>query len=158
MTSTDETTPTPEGAPTRRRPIRWPLIAAAVIAIAVAAGIAIALAGDDDPDTPATADSAQLTALQQGCQDWMNDRGPLAGSDTTWCSNMTGWMQDQMRDGQMMGTMMWGNPERMLDTCTQWMATGPAAVADGTNPEAWCRDMVTWMDQHTNDWDDWMHG
>jgi hypothetical protein len=45
----------------------------------------------------------------------------------------------------------------MLDTCVQWMATSPAAVADGTDPETWCRDMVTWMDQNADDWDDWMH-
>ena len=135
--------------------MRWLLIAVPVIAIAVGAGIAVALASGDEPDT--ATDRAQLAALQQGCQDWMNDRGPFAGSDATWCANMAGWMQGQMRGGQMMGSMMWGNPERMLDTCVQWMATSPAAVADGTDPETWCRDMVTWMDQNADDWDDWMH-
>src|ERR671918_2612578 len=89
MTSTDETTPTPEGAPPRRWPMRWLLIAVPVIAIAVGAGIAVALASGDEPDT--ATDRAQLAALQQGCQDWMNDRGPFAGSDATWCANMAGW-------------------------------------------------------------------
>jgi hypothetical protein len=152
MTSTDETTPTPAGAPTRRWHIRWPVIAAAVLAITAAAGTAVLITRDDKPGT--TADSAQLAALQQGCQDWMHDRGSLAGSDTTWCSNMTGWMQDRIRDGHMMGSTMWGDPQRMFDTCTQWMATNPADVTD---PDTWCNDMVTWMDQHTNDWADWMH-
>src|ERR671918_3151266 len=64
MTSTDETTPTPEGAPPRRWPMRWLLIAVPVIAIAVGAGIAVALASGDEPDT--ATDRAQLAALQQG--------------------------------------------------------------------------------------------
>lgn len=126
------------------------------LAVTAAAGIAVAVAvaGDDEPG--ATAGSTQLAELQR-CQDWMADRGSIGGADTTWCSDMAAWMEDEIRDGHMMGCTMWGDPQRMLDTCTRWMDTGPA-VADGTDPGASCADMVTWMDQHIDDWGDRMHG
>lgn len=153
MTSTDETTPapTPEDAPSPRPPVPWRIIAGVVVAVAMTAGIGLALARDDG----SRSDGSRLAAVQQACQDWMNDRGSVAGSDATLCSDMTGWMRDRMHGGRMTGSMMWGDPESMRDTCTQWMSTGPAEIDD---PEAWCDDMVGWMDRRAGSWDDWMHG
>jgi hypothetical protein len=63
----------------------------------------------------------------------MNDQGSFANADTAWCSTIVDWMQGQMRGGQMMGSMMWGDPQRLRDTCNRWMATDPAIIPDGTD-------------------------
>lgn len=158
MTNTEDATPRREGARPRRSRQRWPVIAAAVIVIAVAAGVAVALATDDhERSATGGVDSVQLAALQRGCQGWMNDRGSFTGADNAWCSGMVGWMRGQMHGGQMMGSTMWGDAQRMRATCNRWLATDPEDIPSGADPRAWCDDMVTWMDQHTDDWGDWMN-
>jgi hypothetical protein len=69
---------------------------------------------------------------------------------------MVSWMSGEMNNGHMMGTMTRGDPDRMLDTCRQRMATGPAVSASARDANAWCDQMVAWMTQNMSDWDDGM--
>jgi hypothetical protein len=51
---------------------------------------------------------------------------------------------------------MWSDSDHMVDTCRQWMATGPADSGSAQGDTAWCDEMVGWMTQNIGDWDDWM--
>jgi len=140
---------------TRRR--RWvtPLVVAAVALGGI--GIGVALANRDDTSAPAAAANSQLADITQACTAWMNGTG---ASPTTagWCQNMTGWMSQQMGNGSMMGSMMWGDPEQMLSTCRAWMNANPSS----DRPADWCEDMMRGAHPHMNgnwdQWGDWMNG
>jgi hypothetical protein len=71
---------------------------------------------------------------------------------------MTGWMTDQVDTGQMIGWMMWNNPEQLVATCQRWMSSNQPT--DGSPPGAstWCSEMVDWMTQHMGGWQTWDRG
>ena len=134
--------------PATRR--RWvlPLVAVALLAGGVAVGVALA-----DRDSPAQAStSTQVANMTAACTTWMTSSA-AAGGSTAWCSDMTAWMSQRVTSGQMMGSMMWGDPDRMLSICRSWVQSGAAGVP----AVSWCDGLVTWMRQHMNgDWNNWM--
>jgi len=139
------------GSPTMRR--RWvlPVVAVVVLTAGVGAGLAIAAGRNDSP--PASADTpAQIADITQACTNWRMSTPTAATNASSWCADMTAWMNQEFPNSQMMGAM-WRDPDRMLATCRSWMATIPNSGASVT----WCDDMVNWMRQHMNgDWNDWM--
>jgi hypothetical protein len=148
---------------TSRTKNRWLVAAAVVIAVGVGIGVGTAIAGGDDSSDVSS--SQQLAGWRQACQQWNDDYSrDGSGPGTGWCHAMTDWMYDQMRDGTMGPSMMWGDPQRMRDTCRQWARSD--ADASGTDAMTWCAQMVTWMTDHmgnwdgwdNGDWDNWMHG
>jgi hypothetical protein len=116
--------------PTARRR-RW--IMPAVVATVALAGIVVGAALANRDDTPTTAEntSAQLADISQAC---------------------TGWMDQQMTNGSMMGSRMWSDPDRMFSTCRAWMEANPSS----DRPADWCDKMMTGMWPHINgDWGNW---
>lgn len=140
------------GTKARRRFV-MPLAAIVVLSAGVGIGVAIARRGKDTAtSTVADASMVRATDVNRACSDWMAATTVSQVGADRWCTDMTAWMDQQISSGHMMGPMMWGDPDRMRDTCRAWMA------ADATDiPAAWCDDMVTWMRQHAdNDWNNWM--
>ncbi len=142
----------------RRRPWLIPAIIAVVAVIGIAIGIGVVTSNDDDNDAVAVSDASRIASVQQGCEDWM---GSYSGAhpSTDWCAGMGSWMRDQMGAGNMMGQMMWGDPDRMRSTCGQWMTSSSTPTTSAAGDD-WCDAMVTWMQDHMDgDWDNWMmHG
>jgi hypothetical protein len=68
---------------------------------------------------------------------------------------MVGWITNRVASGQMMGSMMWSNPQQMRETCEQWMSTN---ASNATNVSAWCGEMVAWRTQNRGDWNQWNRG
>lgn len=137
----------------RRRP--WFLLAlvAVVAVIGIGVGVGFAVRNDDD-DAASVNDASRIEAVQQACQDWMNDYdGARPQSD--WCAGMGSWMSSQMGSGHTMGDAMWGDPDRMRNTCRQWMSSTSTTTSAASGD--WCDEMVAWMQTHMNgDWDGWM--
>lgn len=135
--------------PATRR--RWvlPLVAVALLAGGVAVGVALA-----DRDSPAqVSTSTQVANMTAACNTWMTSGAAAPGGSTAWCSDMTAWMSQRVTSGQMMGSMMWGDPDRMLSSCRSWVQSGAAGVP----AVSWCDGLVTWMRQHmSGDWNNWM--
>jgi hypothetical protein len=147
-----------EPATSRRRAWLIPAVIALVALIGIGVGIGVAVSTDDDDDGAAVSDASRISSVQQACEDWMgSSRGPRPSSD--WCTRMGGWMNDQVRSGNMQGQMMWGDPDRMRSTCRQWMSSDSTATTSAAAGD-WCDDMVTWMQDHMDgDWAAWMmHG
>lgn len=146
----------PPPAPPARR---WRLIAAicaavAVVAIAVAA-FALIRDNGNGSSTIATRDVAATRQAQQACQQWFDGQSGSASSAAPgWCGYMGDWMYQQMASGRT-GSMMWGNPTAMYDTCVAAMGSYQPRVGD---PATWCRSMVDWMRDHASDgdWGGWM--
>lgn len=133
---------------TRRR---WvlPLVAVALLAAGIAVGVALA----DRDSTAGASTSTQVANMTAACNTWMTSGAAAPGGSTAWCSDMTAWMSQRVTSGQMMGSMMWGDPDRMLSSCRSWVQSG----ASGVPAVSWCDDMVTWMRQHmSGDWNNWM--
>ena len=137
---------------------RWRLIAAicaavAVVAIAVAA-FALIRGDGSSSSTIATRDVAATRQAQQACQQWFDQSGAGSSAAPGWCGYMGDWMYQQMASGRM-GSMMWGNPTAMYDTCVAAMGSYQPKVGD---PATWCRSMVDWMRDHRSggDWGGWM--
>jgi hypothetical protein len=153
--TTDTPNTSPASIETRRRP--WlPWVIAAIVGILIGGvTVGVIAAQDDGPPQSRSVASTQLGSIREACAGWhdsyMGSGAPPAG----WCDDMVGWMSDRMSSGQMMGSMMWSNPEQMRDTCQQWMSTTGSA---GTNGSTWCGDMVDWMRKNMGDWDSWDHG
>jgi hypothetical protein len=146
----------PVAPPTRRR--RWitPIV---VTVVAVAGiGVGVAIANRDDTPAPAATTSSELADISQACTTWMNDDSRWGTASAGWCQDMTSWMSQQMANGTMIGSMMWGNPDRMLTTCQTWMNSQPSS----NRPNEWCETMMRGMWPHMNGdwehWDDWMNG
>lgn len=141
---------------------RWLLIGGALVAVLVIAGAAWAVVASRDTDTPSY-DTAQIGWMRQGCQQWADSYQGADGPNAEWCTSMTDWMNQRMgsnpsgQRGMMMGPMMWQDPASMRTTCEQWLATDPSGVPRANDTDAWCGQMVEWMDQHMGDWDDWTH-
>jgi hypothetical protein len=124
-----------------------------VVAVAVAGiGIGNALAGRDDTSSPAQAATGQLADINQACTTWVISDTRSGGTPGRWCQDMTSWMNQQMANRSMMGSMMWGDPERMLATCRSWVTANPSV----DRPSDWCDSMLRGMWPHmTGDWGDW---
>lgn len=166
MTNTVQAIPTsPPPRPHVRRGNRWLLavVLAAITLIGVGVGITVFRGNNASSSTGTAASqqlaSAQLTSVQQSCQQWSASSMPTVGSGspgTAWCANMTGWMGQHLRNGTMTGAMMWGNATSLQTTCQQWMTTGSGGAGAGTPSPAWCGDMANWMAQHVGNWGSWM--
>jgi hypothetical protein len=163
MTYTTQLIPTstpPQPRASRRSP--WLLVVglAAIMLVAVSVGIVVFRGNNSSTGTAASQQlaSAQLTSVQQSCQQWAGSSTPTVGngsSGSAWCTTMTDWMGQQLRSQHMTGAMMWGSATALQTTCQQWMATGSGATS-GTSSPAWCGQMSTWMASHMGDWGNWM--
>jgi hypothetical protein len=165
MTYTMQTIPT--STPPQRRASRrstWLLAVglAVIILVAVSVGIVV-FRGNNSSSTGTAASqplaSAQLTSVQEACQQWAGSSAPTVGNgspSSAWCTAMTNWMGQQLRSQHMTGAMMWGSATTLQTTCQQWMAAGSGATGGGTASPAWCGQMANWMAQHVGDWGNWM--
>lgn len=147
-----DTLPNDVAMPATRR--RWVLPLAAVVLLAAGLGVGFAIAaGRDDTSFAQPSTAVQVANVNQACTNWMMSTPTAATGSANWCGDMAGWMNQQVTDGRMMGSMMWGDPDRMLTSCRSWVSANTAGAPSWT----WCDDMVTWMRQHMNgDWDGWM--
>lgn len=136
----------------RRHPWMLALIAATLLASGLGAGLAIA---NNRSDTAApTSATAQLANVNDACKSWTMST-TTAANTANWCTDMTAWMNTEITAGHAMGSMMWDNPDRLLNSCQSWMQTQRLAPPTTT----WCDDMVSWMRQHmTSDWNGMMNG
>lgn len=56
--------------------------------------------------------------MHEGCQQWADSYQGTGGPSAGWCDSMAGWMDGRMDSdsmmgqGQMMGPMMWQNPQQ----------------------------------------------
>lgn len=144
--------PGPEADSRRRhRAVIWVALALAAIAVA-----AFALGQDGRGNaTITTRDVAATRQAQQACQQWFDANARAAAQAPGWCGYMADWMHQQMASGQR-GSMMWGNPTAMYDTCVQAMGSYQPRVAD---PARWCQTMVDGMRNRlgtAGDWPGWM--
>ena len=153
--TTDTLDPFPPETEPRRRPwLPWVIAAIVVILIgAVTVGV-IAAQTDDSPDSSSPG-TQQLASIRSACAAWNNGYRGASAPPAGWCDDMVGWMSSRAGSGQMMGSMMWSNPQQMRETCEQWMSTNASSV---TNANAWCGDMVAWMTQNRGDWNRWDRG
>ena len=131
---------------------------AVLMLVGLGVGIAVFRGNASTTGTDATQlASAQLTSVQQSCQQWTAGSPSSAGANSpgnAWCTGMTDWMGQHLRNGTMTGSMMWGSSNTLQATCQQWMGT--ASGAGGVGSAAWCGQMADWMSQHMGSWDNWM--
>ena len=137
-------------APIRRTTNGWAVVGVIVAVVAaVTIGALVLTGGDDDP---APADAGQrIAATQSACQEWLDGDSTdgAAAPPTGWCEDMGRWLSDRAASGSMMGSMMWGSPEAMIENCQDW-----AATTQGASASEWCGQMATWMSQHMDGWND----
>ncbi len=112
------------------------------------AAIGVVVARDDANPNRAVTGTAQLASIQEACGQWRDANTESQTRSASWCTAMVGWMTAQINGGHMTGAMMWGDPDRMRDTCQRWMATAPQASGSSTSASGWCNEMVGWMTQH----------
>ncbi len=166
MTYTMQAAPTSTPPRLKARRQRTWLLALGLAAIAlVALGVGLLVSrGTNSPSTSTAATqqlaSSQLTSVQQSCQQWSGSAAPTVGNSSAnaaaWCTTMTGWMGQQLRNGHITGAMMWGSAATLQSTCQQWMATGSDSTGAGTASPTWCGGMAGWMAQHVGSWGNWM--
>jgi hypothetical protein len=148
--------------PIARRRSTW-LAMGLVATTLVALGVGIMVFRGNTSSSTANAASqqlasAQLTSVQQSCQQWSGSSASALGQGSpsaAWCTTMTNWMGQQLRNGRMTGAMMWGSATTLQTTCQQWMA-GSGSTSGGTASPAWCGQMANWMAQHVGNWGNWM--
>lgn len=127
---------------------RW--AAAVVVATIAAVAIGVVIADDDQ-----SASARQVADVRRSCQEWTASGSPAG--DAGWCVSMTEWMTQQLDDGEMSPQMMWGDANRLAQSCGVWMGTD--ASAGTVEPGTWCADMAGWMSEHMSGWSGWtMHG
>ena len=91
-----------------------------MLTIGLAEGITIAANRDSKPTSNATVTATQLANVTQACRNWMNS-STSAGATPTLSDDMSGWMNQQTTgSAHMMGSAMWGDPDRMRATCRTW--------------------------------------
>jgi hypothetical protein len=164
MTYTMQTIPTSNPPQPRARGRSTSLLAVGLAAIMlVAVGVGIVLFRSNNSSStriaPSQLASAQLTSVQQSCEQWVGSSASTFGNgspSSAWCTAMTDWMGHQLRNQHMTGAMMWGNATTLQTTCQQWTAAGAGASSGGTASPAWCGQMANWMAQHVGDWGNWM--
>ena len=135
--------------PSRRRGLPW-LVAGLVALLVTGGAIGLMAASDDDPNaTGAATGTAQLASIQQACGHWRSGYAGSQAPSAGWCTAMAEWMASQTNGGHMTGSMMWGDPDRMRDSCQRWMSTNPnASLGSSTGASAWCSAMVESMAQN----------
>ena len=133
---------------------RWILLVAAIALVAAGIGVGVAIAAGRDDTSPAQASiAAQVSNVNQACTSWMMSTPATSAGPSSWCGEMSAWMSQQVSDGRMMGSMMWGDPDRMLASCQSWVKSNNAGAPQASR----CDEMITWMRQQMNgDWDGWM--
>lgn len=157
----------PTATPPQRRARRsstWLLAVGLVAILLVALGVGIVVFRGNDPSSTGNAASqqlasAQLTSVRQSCEQWSGSSAPTLGNgspSTAWCTAMTDWMGQQLRNGRMTGATMWGTATTLQTTCRQWMAAGSGSTSGGPASPAWCGQMADWMAQHVGNWGNWM--
>jgi hypothetical protein len=136
----------------RKSRVRLIGTAALVVLVAAIVGV-LAFRGADSTDT--SLEAQRLASVQQACTQWHESDTGMAAVR---CHEMTRWMSDQMRGGRRMGSMMWGNTDELLASCTRWASSN--TTADGSTPDgpAWCGRMVAWMTKHMGDRGRWDRG
>ena len=154
--TTDTANPSPAETEPRRRPwLRWVIVAIVVLLVGgVTVGI-VAAQDNDSPKATTTSGTQQLASIRRACTAWHNGYTGSNAPPSGWCDDMVGWMTNRVGSGQMMGSMMWSNPQQMREACEQWMSSN---ARDATNASAWCGDMVAWMTQNRGDWNQWNRG
>lgn len=164
MTDTVQRIPTsPPPQPKTRRWNRWVLAGSLVAILLVAVGVGVVIVRANNPSSAGTAagqqlGSAQLTSVQQSCLQWSQSPSPTLGNgspNSAWCTEMTDWMGQQLRNGGMTGAMMWGSSTTLQATCETWMA-GAGSSSGEAGTSAWCEQMANWMAAHVGDWGAWM--
>ena len=135
----------------------WWLWLLALIIAAVAVGVA-ATRGDSSRSSVSSPGTEQLASIQQACVQWREGPAGSAAPSSAWCEAMVRWMSDEMRSGEMMGSMMWSDPQQMLATCQRWMSSSQWADRSTPRTPASCGQMVDWMTRHIGDWDRWDGG
>lgn len=115
-----------------------PLAVVAVIGVGLGTGLVVATARNDAPT-----DSAQVAGVGQSGVPRVDGQQRHTG-DGTRCAWMTDWMDQQLADGRMAGSMMWGDADRMHSTCRS--STQAFAPASDASPD-WCADTYDWMRQ-----------
>jgi len=133
---------------------RWTLLVAAIVLVAAGLGVGLWIGPSrDDASSGQASTAVQVSDVNQACTNWMMSGSSTQAGASSWCADMTGWMNQQVSNGRTMGPMMWGDPDRMLASCQSWVRSNDA----GAPPLSWCDEMITWMRQHMNgDWDGWM--
>jgi hypothetical protein len=121
----------------RRHRSGWLVLLASSVVIGVGAAITwVVVAGDDE-----LASAAELSQVQASCGDWLHSLEGDSQADDQWCTDMFAWMSDQSG-----GSMMWQGPERMGETCREWVARDRAETG-AAGPQQ-CNLMVDWMNVH----------
>jgi hypothetical protein len=148
--------------PSRHRAWRAPLVGgAALVALTLAAAWGVsAVDGRGDDPTPLSP-VAQVTALQNGCDQWLAQSGLNLGSTqraTGWCEHLSEWMRQHMSATGLGPQLMWASADQLRATCRSWAATDDPVSPGTVSGVDWCNAMVAWMDQHTRSWsgsDNW---
>jgi hypothetical protein len=148
------------------RPWRNPLVgitAALVLALGAGWG-AYSLAKSPNNNSTALSPAAQVTSLENGCNQWWAQSGGSPGStqrEPGWCQGMGDWMRAHMSTSGV-APLMWATSDELRATCHSW-ADSPAQISPGTgHSDEWCDSMASWMNQHVRDWsgsdswDSWM--
>jgi hypothetical protein len=148
----------PPEAPVRRHRTRV-LAGGLLVVVLVVVGIIVFSAGGSSSTSPVA--EQQLASVQRVCERWSGSSAPSldASSASFACTNLANWMTEQLRTGRMTASMMWDSPSAFGSTCRHWLATETQSSVSGTTSPEWCDEMVSWMEQHIGNWDDWMmHG
>src|ERR1019366_2824885 len=116
MSYTVQTIPTatpPQPRASRRTTWLLAVGVAAVMAVAVTVGVVV-FRGNNSTSTGTAASqqlaSAQLISVQQSCEQWAASSTPPAGDgspSSAWCTTMTDWMGQRLRNKRSTGAMMW---------------------------------------------------
>lgn len=135
------------------------LITIALVAVVVTLiGALVATRGDDSIGVGASQGAQQLASIQEACVRWHDGYTGSPAPSSAWCDEMVGWMTARVGSRQMMGSMMWSDPDQMLATCQRWMTSSQPSNGSMPTAATWCSQMVTWMTEHMGNWDRWDRG
>ncbi len=150
---TDTLKEKPDGTSPVKRHAIWLIPIGLAVVVLVVVGVIFF-----SSDSSGVTDQQQLASVQRVCKEWSGNSAASLGtsSASAACSTMADWMGQQLQNGQMTGPMMWGSATTMDSVCRQWMGTDSRASISTTASPGWCDDMVSWMERHIGNWDDWM--
>jgi hypothetical protein len=150
-----------ESRPAPRRSRLWLAVVGVAVAAVVGGGIALGLVLTQGTNqTLSPSQSSELASVQTACQRWLSASPGQPGTGQ-WCSEMAGWMSQEIEHDGIGPQMMWGDPTSFQSACEQWMTTSPPSGAP-TNAQSWCDSMVSWMSANVgnwtgrNSWGNWM--
>jgi hypothetical protein len=150
---TDTLNEVPDGTSSVRHHAMWVILIGLAVAVLVIIGVIVFTS-----DSSGVTVEQQLASVRHACLQWSGNSAPKLGTNSAsaTCSTMVDWMNQQLRNGQMTGPMMWSTATAMGATCRQWMSTSSRITISATASSAWCDEMVGWMEQHIGNWDGWM--